>query len=323
MTRKALVVGIDEYPTCPLHGCCNDSEAIKDLLSNHDNGDPNFSVWKKDNVATKGELRELIEKCFEGDADVALFYYSGHGYIDKVGGYLVTPDFSNHDYGVSLQEVLSIANESKCRERIIILDSCYSGFMGSINASGQNTAVINEGVTIMTASRNSQISEEIDGHGVFTALLMEALKGGAADVTGHISIAGIYAFIDKALGPWDQRPVFKTNVNSFTSLRDVKPQVDVSILRKMTKYFEGEKDQYKLDPSYEPTNRPNVEHNVIEPYASDANIAIFSDLQKLEGVGLVVPVNEDHMYYAAMNSKSCKLTPIGKRYWKLVKEGRI
>ncbi|WP_371297860.1 caspase family protein [Ruminococcus sp.] len=69
--RKALVVGINNYPTCPLNGCCNDSEAIKDLLSNHGNGDPNFSIWKKDNVATKGELRGLIEKCFEGDADVA------------------------------------------------------------------------------------------------------------------------------------------------------------------------------------------------------------------------------------------------------------
>ena len=45
--RKALVVGINDYPTCPLRGCCNDSEAIKDLLSNHGNGDPNFSVWKR------------------------------------------------------------------------------------------------------------------------------------------------------------------------------------------------------------------------------------------------------------------------------------
>ena len=25
--RKALVVGIDNYPSCPLYGCCNDSEA--------------------------------------------------------------------------------------------------------------------------------------------------------------------------------------------------------------------------------------------------------------------------------------------------------
>jgi hypothetical protein len=51
--RKALVVGINDYPLCPLKGCCNDSESIKDLLSNHGNGDPNFSIWKKDNVATK------------------------------------------------------------------------------------------------------------------------------------------------------------------------------------------------------------------------------------------------------------------------------
>ena len=321
--RKALVVGINNYPTCPLQGCCNDSEAIKDLLSNHGNGNPNFSVWKKDNVATKGELRGLIEKCFEGDADVALFYYSGHGHIDAVGGYLVTPDFSENDYGVSLQEILTIANKSKCKEKIIILDSCYSGFMGSINTDGQNTAVINEGVTIMTASRNSQTSMEVNGHGVFTSLLIEALKGGAADITGHISIAGVYAFIDKALGPWEQRPVFKTNVTRFTSLREVQPQVDMTVLRRILKYFKSEDYQYKLNPSYEPTNKREVVHAVIEPYATDENTAVFSDLQKLEGIGLVVPVGEEHMYYAAMNSKSCELTAVGKQYWKLVKEGRI
>jgi hypothetical protein len=274
-------------------------------------------------VATKGELRGLIEKCFEGDADVALFYYSGHGHIDSVGGYLVTPDFSENDYGVSLQEVLTIANKSKCKERIIILDSCYSGFMGSINTDGQNTANINEGVTIMTASRNSQTSMEINGHGVFTSLLIEALTGGAADVTGHISIAGVYAFIDKALGPWEQRPVFKTNVTRFTSLREVNPQVDISVLRKIGTYFKSEESKFELNPSFEPTNKTDVAHSVIEPYANDKNVAIFSDLQKLEGIGIVVPVGEEHMYYAAMNSKSCELTAVGKQYWRLVKEGRI
>ena len=321
--RKALVIGIDDYPSCPLYGCCNDAEAIKDLLSNNENGNPNFSVLKKDNVMTKGELRKLIEKCFEGDADVALFYYSGHVHIDSVGGYLVTPDFSEYDYGVSLQDILTIANNSKCKERIIILDSCYSGFMGSINTVGQNTAVINEGVTIMTASRNNQTSMEVNGHGVFTTLLIEALKGGAADVTGHISIAGVYAFIDKALGPWEQRPIFKTNVTRFTSLREVKPQVDISILRKISTYFETEDFKFNLDPSFEPTNRIGETHNIIEPYADTKHISIFADLQKLEGVGLVVPVGEEHMYFAAMNSKSCELTAVGKQYWRLVKEDRI
>lgn len=30
-----------------------------------------------------------------------------------------------------------------------------------------------------------------------------------------------------------------------------------------------------------------------------------------------------HMYYAAMKSKACALTAIGKQYWRLVKAGRI
>lgn len=322
-TRKALVVGIDNYPTHPLNGCCNDSEAIKDLLANHGNGDPNFEVWQKNNVETKGELKELIGQCFEGDADVAVFYYSGHGHVDSVGGYLVTPDYSSHDWGVSLQEVLTIANGSKCKERIIILDSCYSGFMGSISTAEQNTAVINEGVTILTASRNTETSMEVGGHGVFTSLLIEALNGGAADVTGHITVGGIYAFIDKALGPWSQRPVFKTNVTRFTALREVEPQVDIRVIRKICEYFSSENSRFELNPSFEPTNALNVEHTVIEPYATIENTKIFSELQKLEGIGLVVPVEEEHMYYAAMNSKSCELTAVGKQYWRLVKEKRI
>lgn len=120
----------------------------------------------------------------------------------------------------------------------------------------QNTALIGEGVTILTASRLTETSMEINGHGVFTTLLLEALDGGAADVTGHISVGGIYAYIDKALGPWEQRPVFKTNVTRFTSLRDIVPQVDISIIRKIGEYFKTENEKIKLDPSFEPTNSP-------------------------------------------------------------------
>jgi len=35
------------------------------------------------------------------------------------------------------------------------------------------------------------------------------------------------------------------------------------------------------------------------------------------------PVGEEYMYYAAQNSKSCKLTALGYHYWRLVKEGKI
>lgn len=321
--RKALIVGIDNYTQCPLKGCCNDADAVATLLETNEDGSPNFSVKLEKNVCSKGQLRQLIEDCFSGDSDVALFYYSGHGHIDSVGGYLVTPDFSDYDFGVSLQDILSIANGSQCKEKIIVLDSCFSGFMGSISNARQNTAVINNGVTILTAIRSTESSIEINGHGLFTSLFLEALSGGAADITGNITPGGVYAFIDKALGPWEQRPVFKTNVTRFTSLRNVIPQVDISIIRKICTYFTSENEKFAIDPSFEPTNSPSITHKVIEPYANPTNTEVFSDLQKLEGIGLVVPVGEEHMYFAAMNSKACELTSIGKQYWRLVHDKLI
>lgn len=316
--RKALIVGIDDYPQCPLQGCCNDADAVAKILATNADGSPNFSVKIDKNTKTKAGLRQLIEWCFSGDTEVALFYYSGHGHIDSIGGYLVTPDFSNHDFGVSLQEILTIANSSRCKDKIIILDSCYSGFMGNVNTFGQSTAIINEGVTILTSSRSTETSMEVNGHGLFTSLLLDALSGGAADITGHITPGGVYAYIDKALGPWEQRPVFKTNVTRFTSLRSVIPQVDIATIRKIGSYFKDENSEFLLNPSFEPTNDVNIIHEVVQPYANPINTGIFADLQKLEGIGLVVPIGEKHMYFAAMNSKSCALTSIGKQYWRLV-----
>ena len=77
--------------------------------------------------------------------------------------------------------------------------------------------MLGEGLTILSACCSNECAEELNGRGTFTSLLVDALNGGAADVMGHVTPGGVYAYIDKALGPWDQRPVFRTNVNSFGS----------------------------------------------------------------------------------------------------------
>jgi hypothetical protein len=215
-----------------------------------------------------------------------------------------------------------MANQSKARDKIIILDCCHSGAVGSPQLSG-GICQIQSGVSILTASRDDEPSKEINGHGVFTALLISALQGGAADLRGCVSPGGIYAYIDQALGSWDQRPVFKTNVTRFTSLREVTPQVSIGVIRKLIDYFPVPQDDYKLDPSYEDTNSKEVKHTVIEPYAKQENVVIFKNLQKLQSVGLVVPIDVNYMYFAAMESKSCRLTALGHHYWQLVKDKRI
>ena len=251
---------------------------------------------------------------FDGDGDVALLYFSGHGYFDITGGFIVTPDYEKYDEGVSMDDILTLANKSKIKNKIIILDCCHSGAFGSPQISGGQISQINEGVVVLTASRSSEAAVEVDGHGVFTSLLLDAIQGGAADLMGRVTPGSIYAYIDQALGPWDQRPIFKTNVTNFTSIRTVTPPVSPDILRKIVEYFSTPEAEFSLDPSFEDTN--------IE-VAKPENVTIFKNLQKFQGVNLVRPVGEEYMYYAAQNSKSCKLTALGYHYWQLVKGGRI
>lgn len=320
--RKALIVGINAYPGSPLRGCINDASGLASIIETNGDGSPNFDVRLETDVSTKSLLKGMITDLFAGDADSALFYFSGHGFINDIGGYIVTPDFKKYDEGVSMDEILIIANQSKVKNKIIILDCCHSGALGSPSITG-NASHIAEGVSILTASRDNEPSLEINGHGVFTNLFLDALQGGASDLRGDITPGSIYAYIDQALGPWDQRPVFKTNITRFTSLRKMNPQVPLDVLRKIIEYFPTPTNEFTLDPSFEDTNSKKIEHKVIKPYATPENVTIFKNLQKFQSVGLVTPVNADHMYFAAMDSKSCRLTALGYHYWRLVKDKRI
>lgn len=196
--------------------------------------------------------------------------------------------------------------------------------MGAPGALGGTSSLLDEGLTILSACCSNECAEEYNGRGTFTSLLVDALNGGAADVMGHVTPGGVYAFIDKALGPWDQRPVFRTNVNSFISLRKVVSQVPDSVLRQLPSLFHTPGAQLSLDPSFEPTNSPDwEEHRIVEPYATKDNTEKFKILQQLEGIGLVRPVGAEHMYFAAMESRSCELTALGKQYWRLADTGKI
>jgi hypothetical protein len=103
----------------------------------------------------------------------------------------------------------------------------------------------------------------------------------------------------------------------------VAPTITKETLRKITNYFSDPLKELPLDSSYEKTNSLAVEHRVLEPYAAEPNTSAFQDLQRFERVGLVKPVGTPHMYFAAMESRSCRLTPLGLHYWRLVQENKI
>ena len=172
---------------------------------------------------------------------------------------------------------------------------------------------MSEGLTVLTASTAQQYATEENGSGIFTTLLVDALNGAAGNLVGDVTPGGVYAHIDQSLGPWDQRPVFKTNVKSFVSLRTVQPPINLADLQRITEFFPTSGHEFQLDPGYEPDSGS----------PDPMKMPIFAILQKYNRVNLVIPVDAPHMYYAAMESKACKLTVLGEHYRRLVARGLI
>lgn len=316
--RKALVVGIDFYSNAsPLFGCVNDAYEVKSVLERNSDGTVNFDVrlltgTGPSDLVTRKELREAIKDLFAHKGDTALLYFAGHGHIETSGGYLIASDITSADEGVPLSEVMTFANDSKAENKIIILDSCHSGIAGD-RPGRQQIAELSEGITILTASTAEQYASEQNGGGVFTHLLVDALRGAAGNLVGEVTPGGVYAHIDQSLGSWGQRPVFKTNVNRFVYLRKVQPPIALADLHRLDDLFPTPGFEYPLDPDYEPDS----------PTPDATKNEIFGLLQRYAKVNLVMPVGEDHMYFAAMNSKSCRLTVLGEHYRRLVKDKRI
>lgn len=328
--KKALVIGIDAYPNQPLAGCVNDAVAMGTVLRTLGNGDPNFSVvtlTSQDCKVTSELLNEAVEALFSGDAETALLYFAGHGILNRETneGHIVAQDGRKGGWGMSLGNILALANKAypKIKSSVIILDSCHSGYAGEIaGLANENVSVIGNGVTILTASHREGVAEEGIIHGLFTEIILDGLRGSAADVLGNVTPAALYSLVDQTLGPWGQRPIYKANVQTFVVLGQVEPKVPKDFLRSLPGLFPQDASEFKLDPSFEPA-RDNVPPEIMAIPPDPENVRVFKGLQKCNRAGLIVPIGADDMYYAAIRSKGCRLTAIGAHYRRLAEAGRF
>jgi alkylated DNA nucleotide flippase Atl1 len=167
--RKALVVGIDYYSSISrLTGCVNDARAVSGILERHSDGAVNFASPRlitsagPNDLVKRAELKEAVRELFADDAEIALFYFAGHGHIDETGGFLCAADCETGDDGVSLNELLTIATQSTAKNKVIILDSCNSGIAGA-RPTSTHVAEICEGMTILTASTGMSAGAKL-GH---------------------------------------------------------------------------------------------------------------------------------------------------------------
>lgn len=319
--RKALIVGIDNYHNSELECCVNDAKSIQALLDDHDDGNSNFDVKVlTDEEATKHSLEEEINELFnDDDVEIGLFYFSGHGYKDDTGAYLSTYDYTKNNPGVSLDYLLKKVNSSKCKNKVVILDCCSSGYIGKSNNILDNISMIGEGVVIFASCKDSKKALDNNGHGVFTGLLIEGLKGTASDILGRVYLLHLYSYISRSLSSWKQRPMLKCNITHDVIIRKSDGKLKIATLKSGMKLFENPDAILELDPTYYDFTK-GFDPIPIQPIKdNEKKFKLLLDLYRNQ----LIHTDCNSLYTAAKTCSKISLTADGKFYWNQVHKKMI
>ncbi|HLZ59152.1 MAG TPA: caspase family protein [Ktedonosporobacter sp.] len=155
---------------------------------------------------------------------IALFYFAGHGVIDRIEGNNILLGCHNVDHihpdqgGVRLNDIYNLAQRTSAACSIVIIDACFSG--GLLGGGVRNItrvdheapaqlarkamAMVKAGddktIAIFTACAASQAARE-DGdvkHGVYTHELLRGLRDGEArDENGTVDISGLSTYLGR------------------------------------------------------------------------------------------------------------------------------
>lgn len=310
ITRKALFAGNNKYPNAPLRNCVRDAEQMKDLLKKHENGDPNFYPVLKKNLTT-GKFKAELERLFgnKRKPQHALFYYSGHGYVNDSGiGYIVGTDYTREEPGVSMDWLFELVNQSEIPEITIILDCCFAGNFGS-------SVALRENVTLLAATGGDDTASEGPTHGYFTEILLKGLEGAAADVFGNITTTSLYNLADTTFTPWQQRPIYKAHISRVSALRRCGGGLSRSELRKLNSsdFFPDIDRSLGLRPNDVPTDYEKQPRKV----------EFFCQLQRFEKAGLVECPEGYSLQEAARKNSEVRLSVSGRFYCELVSKGKL
>lgn len=333
MAKKALLVGIDKYDNVsPLTGCVADAIAIRDRLGRNEDHSVNYDcrlmVYGEENLQlkiTRPVLRAACSALFDSPGADVLFYFSGHGALTAEGGYLATCDALTNDWGIPMQQVVQMANGSRANNVLLLLDCCHAGDAGDaplLNSGGRNhpIAALRENMTVIAASRNTQVALEAGGHGLFTTAVLDALDGGAADHMGWVTAPSIYSYVERRFGAWSQRPIYKSNASELSVIRRCAPLIDSMKLAELVVHFPSEDFKYRLNSEYEPEDEFG---NLREP-VNQEKVRISNLLKAYRDAGLVkASVPDEQFYWVARREHTVELTLRGREYWRLVKNDRL
>lgn len=126
--------------------------------------------------ATKAKIEAAMNQVYRraGVNDIVVFFYSGHGYP---GG------FCAYDGNLNYKTIRKAMAKSKCKNKMIFADACFSGKIRTNGQSSQSqvSAAKKANVMLFLSSRSNEMSIERRDmqNGFFTTYLQKGLRGGA------------------------------------------------------------------------------------------------------------------------------------------------
>jgi hypothetical protein len=317
-TRKAVLIGNNTYTYAGnLQSCIYDVDRISEILRTHGKGDPNFHTEKFEDLTNAGMMNAISELLNEKRApDSALFYFSGHGYVNDKGGYICGTDAAKtkDEMGVPMSWLANKINTSRIPEITVILDCCHAGAFLDDSSGEYGLTTIREGVTFLAATPKNDTAAEFSG-GIFSNIIYDGLCGAAADILGHVTAVGLYNNAESLLTPGQQRPVFKSCVRKVTPLRYCLPPVKKRILREIVRspFFEDPDDKLRL--------RKELldDHSEASGTGWSRTMMLFG----FEKSGLLECTDRKPLLQAIIEESECWLSPYGKHFWDLVKNNRV
>ena len=223
--RFAILIASSRYPDepglTPLRCPENDVDALNEVLRSPDFGQFTKTVVLKN--APSHEVLEQIETVLHdaGREDLVLIYFSGHGKLNPSGQLcLATANTKLRALGstsIPVERIKSFFDAADTRQKILILDCCYSGAAGAEFVKGGVDDQLQlmsggQGTFIMTASTGIQVAVEKEGDslGLFTKHLVDGIHSGAADrdEDGLVDIHELYDHVyEKVRAEGAQEPM--------------------------------------------------------------------------------------------------------------------
>ena len=213
-----LTLAINKYrdKSLWLNYCVPDANAIAESFKSQESGlyENVYVSSLQDGEVTKEGIREEFKRLSNlvTADDVFVFYISGHGTTYDDGDYYYLP--VNFRYtskeeipiqGISKNDLIENLSLIKAGKTLLMLDTCNSGaFVADLGQRGlsEKTAIdrltrATGHATLAASSESKPAMEGYEGHGVFTYVLLEGLKGEAdSNDDGFVTLLELASYVE-------------------------------------------------------------------------------------------------------------------------------